>query len=736
MTVASNLERARNGFASIPLSQEQKDAALVHLEDWLTAEHHAAYRPQLESLIAQEKWSLLLDSFYQVIPFGTGGRRGAVGIGPNRINPHSITTSVQGFVQYLHKRFPEQKQFKVVIACDVRQFLDIRGNYDASLPNPILNLGSTDFVQMAACVFAAHGVKVLMLPPDSGSYVSTPELSFLIRHTKADGGLNISASHNHPDDNGGKFYHADGGQPIPPYDEQMSAIVESVRVADTMPFEEAVAQGWIEWIGPELRKEYIHLITSLKQWDGEKGAKIVYTPLSGTGSTSVGESLKSAGFDLHYYEPQQAFDGSFENVRFRAPNPEIPGVMNEAVEYARSIDADIVLGTDPDADRIGLVTTNSRGGWTFVNGNEIASLLTLYLLRARHKKNPENKGVVVKTEVTTDLISRIAEQYNAHCVGNLLVGFKYIGELLGQLEDNGRFKELTASVDDFVLGVEESHGALVTAEMRDKDAAGAAFHLAELACELKAEGRTIDDELTQLYKTHGMYSNSLFSMVMEGAIGLSRISQLLEELRQNPMTSLNGVAVSEFFDHQNENGRFGAFRSTTDRKGRNVLVFHLEDGSRLILRPSGTEPKAKLYVEVHGEPTDSDEVLAIQRRELKERARGYSVAFLQEALGRIGISVPEYALNLSDLVSIDNKERFGSTLFPAFLEEAAQAVNNGADTDALKELLLSKLDGFGSNPDALVAPALANYVRNADVRAQTEDALFSALESLSASLQG
>ena len=298
------MDRARDGFASLNVSEETRATALANLADWLGRDKfeglvpagRADYKPLLAWIVKAGKFDLLLDSFYRVMPFGTGGRRGPVGIGPNRINPFTIATSVQGHLVYLRERFGTGAALKVVVAYDVRRYADLRQVYPSGECNPMKGLSSKDFARISTGVYCTGGVEVYLLPDEKNGYISTPELSFLIRRFNAHGGLNVSASHNHPDDNGGKFYNDRGGQEIPPYDEQMVRIVEGIKAVDIMPYNDALRSGLVRSITPEDRKAYVDLNLGLRLGSGTGGAKIVYTPLHGTGRNTVGACLKAMGF--------------------------------------------------------------------------------------------------------------------------------------------------------------------------------------------------------------------------------------------------------------------------------------------------------------------------------------------------------------------------------------------------------------------------------------------------------
>ena len=603
----SSIDRAIAGFATVDATPDQRQAAGEHLSRWLTDAAFAKYRPQIEWLIEQRQWAGLLDRFYQVLPFGTGGRRGAVGIGPNRMNLWTLATSVQGHCEYLRERFPAQTDLRVVIAFDVRQFEDQRKQYSPALPNPALHLSSRRFAHAAACVYAANGITAHVPPEPGARFLATPELSFTIRMLGAHGGLNVSASHNPPDDNGGKFYDERGGQPVPPDDQIMADLAEEASLARTLPWEEAVRSGKVRFLDEAPHKAYIELSRrqSLVRPPRFDEFQVVFTPLHGVGASTAMEALVAQGFRVRPVEEQMTPDGQFPNVT-QTPNPEVPASMDRAGALAQQIGADIVLATDPDADRLGAMFPDAKGTLQFLNGNQLGAILTHFKLsKLAMAGGMPPRPVVVKTLVTTGLITRIARHFGVQIVDDLLVGYKYIADVLWQLEQRGRYEEIEASPDDFVMGCEESHGYLLTPQIRDKDAAGPAVLFAELALDQKRQGRTVPAYLTQIERQFGHFCNELRALVMPGVEGRALMARLLDRLRKTPPLRIGGRAVSHFEDLLDENGRLGPLKGNTDRAARNFLVFHLGDSARIGLRPSGTEPKAKAYVEVASGPCPS-----------------------------------------------------------------------------------------------------------------------------------
>ncbi len=723
--VSGLVSRAEAGFQSINLSDEIKRTALENLADWLENNKFAGviepsdYHPLLEWMAESGNFDLLFDSFYQVIPFGTGGRRGPVGIGPNRINPYTIASSVQGHVEYFREHAPAGRQRKVVVAYDVRRFEDLRGVYPPDVSNPLMGLTSHDLAKTAAGVYCAAGVTVYMLPDEPLDYISTPELSFLIRRYGAQGGLNTSASHNHPDDNGGKFYNSQGGQEVPPGDEKMVELVERISAVDAMPYDEARAAGLIKDITAEDRQAYVDLNLSLRMKDEAGPAKFVFSGLHGTGVNTVGKCLQAMGFEKgrQYFEvpEQREFRGDFKNVKFRSPNPEVPESLDLAIARAREVGADLVLATDPDADRLGGASRNGND-YAFLNGNELASILTRYRLEKLQAAGKlPLRPLVIKTQVTTELITAITEAFGGVVIGDLLVGFKYIGHILGELEAHGRFGDIEATLDDFVLGTEESHGLLLTPHIRDKDAAGAGVVLAEMASDLAAEGRTVYDYLIETYKRYGYFRNYLRSTIMQGAAGTAAIQRIQAELRANPPAEIGGLKVERVVDYFDQES-FGAFVSNTDRASRNLMTYFLEGGLKATIRPSGTEPKNKIYLEMPSEPLGAeatDEEFFAQKRSVDAGVVEFSNAFLEMMLDIVGIRVPGYALEVSDLVSLDNKRQFGEVFAPGLLEQAQRVDAGSASEESVQQWIDDSLRAYGADARLLVGRAFDAFTAQA-----------------------
>jgi phosphoglucomutase len=695
------LDAARVGLAGLDVAPSVQENSIGSIRTWLSDPQFSSYRAQLVALIQGARWTTLLDSFYRTLPFGTGGRRGRVGIGPNRFNPWTLGTSVQGHAAWLRARHGEVP-LSVVIGYDVRVFSDLDGALIPEARSPVSGVSSREFAELAAEIYAANEITVYL--PPAATFMSTPELSHAVRAIGTDAGLVISASHNPPDDNGSKFYHAHGGQFVPPYDEEMAEQVGSVQGVDRLSLDRAAAIGLVREIAPEVRDRYLHVNLSCSRSPSARDAHIVFTPLHGTGRATVAWVLSAAGFQVDLEPSQAAYDGAFPGVPFRAPNPERPATLDAARATAETLGADLVMGTDPDADRLGVAVRHLGpgpgvvDGWRTLNGNEIAALVVLQAL-----KNRSDDPVIFKTEVTSRLVERVAEAAGARVVSDLLVGFKYIGEAMHQLEQTGRYGALEAPLEAFCAGVEESHGALVCSDIRDKDAAGAALLLAELCAEEKAKSRTLVDVLSSLWTELGYVHNLLQSTVMLGAKGKARIDQIMANMRRSPPDSIGGVPVTAFFDRQDPDGPLGLMGSGTEAASRNVLVWHLGADARVILRPSGTEPKAKVYVELTSPPGPQLDPLILQT---EAQCQALADDFVLQILQTVDISLPRWALRIDNLVSIEDKLRFVDQVMPQALERVA---NEGASEED-QAWLSEALSTHGAQAQLLYTDAVTAYV--------------------------
>lgn len=555
------------------LHEHLSSDAVRNITAWLTEPKYAEYRNELVAFIQQGQWQRLEDSFFKVIEFGTAGRRGTTGIGPNRINKVTIGESAQALCEYILSLDKEAASKGIVIAYDTR-------------------LSSPELSKYVAQVCAGNNFKTYLFE----SFRSTPELSFAVRHLRAAAGVVISASHNPPADNGFKVCWTDGGQLVAPHDKGVLKIAESLREIKSITFEEGVRSSQITLIGKEVDEAYIAAASSQSEGD-ERNLKITYSPLHGAGQTNTLLVLKAAGFtDISVVEAQMVPDGNFPTIPGGKPNPEEKVANDMAVLQMHDEQADIAITNDPDADRIGVVVRNGEES-VYLTGNQAAVLAADYVLSKMQQKGVLTpKHYIAKTIVTTDMLQALADHYGVTCYGNMLIGFKYIGELIHK-------KEATDEV--FVLGGEESYGLLKGDYARDKDGATGALPLAEYAAELKLQGKTLYDRLLELYAEHGIFSEYLANAYFEGASGFEKMQSVMSTLRSTPPFEIAGRTVTAVLDYKTLVRRNVTTSEETSINciSGNVVVFELDNNQRrrITIRPSGTEPKLKFYVQWYEE---------------------------------------------------------------------------------------------------------------------------------------
>jgi len=552
------------------------------IEDWLTPSFDERTRQEVQDLIDSNEETELTDSFYKDLEFGTGGLRGIMGVGSNRMNKYTIGKATQGLSNYLKKQFPDQ-EIKVAVSYDSRN-------------------NSQAFGQLVANVFAANGIKVHLFT----SLRPTPMLSFAIRHFGCQSGVMLTASHNPKEYNGYKAYWNDGCQLTAPHDKNVIEEVNAIRSVDDIKFD-GNTQNIIP-VGEEIDQIYIDANKKLSIHPeavlAQKDLKIVFSPIHGTGITIVPKMLAAWGFENVSVVSEQATpDGNFPTVIY--PNPEEEDAMALAKKKGEEIDADLVLATDPDADRVGIAVKNNKGQFQLLNGNQIGSLLIYYVLSAKSDlKQLGSNPYIVKTIVTTNLEADIAEHFGVPCY-ETLTGFKYIGELMTKLGDSA----------NYLAGGEESYGYLVGDLVRDKDAPNACAFLAEMTAYFKSKGKTVYEVLMDIYKEFGCYQEKLISLTKKGKAGAEEIQAMMSGLRANLPTSLGGVQVKEIRDYQ--------LSQTTDmRTGEetaialpksDVLQFITVDGDVISARPSGTEPKIKFYCSVKEGLKDTADYADVQK---------------------------------------------------------------------------------------------------------------------------
>jgi len=534
---------------------------------WLEGSYDEETKKKVQQLIEDDQAGLT-DAFYKELEFGTGGLRGVMGAGTNRMNKYTVGAATQGLANYLEKMFPDKEQIKMAIAYDSRN-------------------NNTFFAKITSDVMTANGIKVYLFD----QLRPTPELSFAIRLLKCQAGVVITASHNPPEYNGYKAYWEDGGQLISPHDKNVIDEVNKIKNIDEISFERN--EKLIEIIGEEVDKEYLNEIRALSLSPEiirkQKDMGIVYTPIHGTGVKLVPEGLKSYGFENVYNVPEQDIDdGYFPTVK--SPNPEEPAALSMAIEKAKKVNANLVMATDPDADRVGIAVRNDKNEFVLLNGNQTATLLINYLLK-KWKENGKITGneYIVKTIVTSEILKDIAEKNGVESI-DTLTGFKFIAEVLRLLEGK----------KTFIGGGEESYGYLVGDFVRDKDAVISCCMIAETAAWAAEQGKTLYELLPDIYVEFGFYKERLLSVVRKGKQGAEEIKGMMENYRANPPKSINGSDLVMIKDYlvSKEIDLINESEKEIKLPKSNVLQFFLKDGSKISVRPSGTEPKIKFYFSV------------------------------------------------------------------------------------------------------------------------------------------
>jgi len=542
------------------------------VEQWLTGTYDQATKNAIIELQSKNKEELA-DSFYRNLEFGTGGLRGIMGVGTNRINKYTIGMATQGFANYLNKAYPNEK-ISVAIGHDCRN-------------------NARFFAETTAQVFAANGIKVYLFE----ALRPTPELSFAIRNLQCKAGVVCTASHNPKEYNGYKAYWNDGGQLVPPHDKNVITEVEAIQSIDDVKWEGGKAN--IQLIGTEMDEAYLKMLQSLSVYpeviQAQKDLKIVYTPIHGSGITLVPKALAAFGFtNVHIVEEQSMPDGNFPTVIY--PNPEEMETMSIGLNKAKALDADIILGTDPDADRVGVGVKNHKGEWVLMNGNQTAVLAFAYMMEARKAKGiAKPNDMVITTIVTTAMINEVAKQNKVNCY-NVLTGFKWVAELVKEKEGK----------ENYIIGGEESFGLMIGDQIRDKDAVSAVAILCEMAAYEKAKGRSLFDKLIELYVQYGFYYENLISITKKGMNGQADIAKMMEDYRQSPPTIIDGEAVITLLDYELQVGKNLKTGETwkINLPKSNVLQFITSEGSKISARPSGTEPKIKFYFSVNTQLKD------------------------------------------------------------------------------------------------------------------------------------
>lgn len=564
------------------------DAAIQEkVNKWLTGDFDTQTKEEILRM-QKENPAELADAFYRNLEFGTGGLRGIMGVGTNRMNKYTVGMATQGFANYLKKEV--KGEIKVAIAHDSRN-------------------NSRFFAETTAGVFAANGIRVYLFE----SLRPTPELSFTIRHLGCNAGVVCTASHNPREYNGYKAYWKDGGQLVPPHDKNVIREVDGIAGVEDVKW--SGNEDLITIIGKEIDEAYIKMVKGLSVYPDvikkQHDLKIVYTPIHGTGIKLVPQVLSEFGFtNVHIVDEQSVPDGNFPTVVY--PNPEESEAMSIGLKKAKELDADILLGTDPDSDRVGIAIKDNKGDWMLVNGNQTAVLAFNYMIEARRSKGlAQPNDMVIKTIVTTDMIDRIAAENGISCY-NVLTGFKWIAELIREKEGK----------ENYVIGGEESYGLMIGDQIRDKDAVSAVALLCEMAAYEKDRGLSLFDKLLDMYMAYGFYMESLLSLTRKGMNGQKEIADMMEQFRGNPPASLGGSRVVTLLDYEIRKGKnlVTGEEWNIDLPKSNVLQFILENGSKISARPSGTEPKIKFYFSVN-ERLESKDAYASVKAVLESRIK-------------------------------------------------------------------------------------------------------------------
>ena len=554
---------------------------------WLDGNYDQQTKDEIQKL-QKDNPAELEDAFYKNLEFGTGGLRGIMGVGTNRMNKYTVGMATQGYANYLKQCF--EGEIKVAIAHDCRN-------------------NSRFFAETTANIFGANGIKVFLFE----SLRPTPELSFAIRHLGCKGGVVCTASHNPKEYNGYKAYWDDGAQMVPPHDKNVIKEVEKIASLDDVKW--SGGESNITIIGKEVDEAYLNMVKGLSVYPevcaSQHDLKIVYTPIHGSGIMLVPGALKKYGFDnVHIVEEQSTPDGNFPTVIY--PNPEEKETMSIGLKKAEALNADILLGTDPDADRVGIGIKNNKGEWILMNGNQTALLAFNYMIEARKTKGiAQPHDMVIKTIVTTDMIDVIAAANGVACY-NVLTGFKWISSMI-------RAKE---GKEKYIIGGEESFGLMIGDQIRDKDSVSAVALLCEMAAYEKSKGRSLYAKLLDLYVQYGFYKEDLVSITKKGMNGAAEIAEMMKGYRDNPPSTINGSAVLKLLDYDLQIGKNLQTGESwaIDLPKSNVLQFELEDGSKISARPSGTEPKIKFYFSVNTKIDSVDQAAAAEKM-LDEKIR-------------------------------------------------------------------------------------------------------------------
>ena len=564
-------------MSTLDLSIEKKALS------WINGDYDTETKDAVRSMLVNGEYDMLTDAFYKDLEFGTGGLRGLMGPGTNRVNQYTLGMATQGLSNYLNKQYPNQ-EISVVIAHDNRNNSEV-------------------YARVTADVFSANGIKVHFFD----GLRPTPELSYAIRELGCQSGVMLTASHNPKEYNGYKAYGPDGGQLVTPHDKMVIEEVRKINDASEVNFERN--ESLITTLGSDIDDRYIDELVKLSvnkdAIANQSDLKIVFSPIHGTGGVSVPPILKAIGFNnVSVVEEQMVVDGNFPTVVY--PNPEEHEALNMAIQKANEIGADLIMATDPDADRVGIAVRNTHGDIVLLNGNQTASLLVEYMLEAWDKAGKlTGNQYIVKTIVTSYLLDKIAAHKGVNCY-NTLTGFKWIGAMMSKLEGQ----------QTFIVGGEESYGYLVGEHARDKDAVVSCAMIAEMAAYYKDQGSSLYVALIALHRKYGLYLEKLVSIKKTGKSGAEEIKAMMQGYRDNPHAILGGSQVIMVKDYATSKAKNITTGTTEpiDLPSSNVLQFYTEDGSIVSARPSGTEPKIKFYCSVNQAISESDDYEATTAR--------------------------------------------------------------------------------------------------------------------------
>ncbi len=550
----------------------------TRVQEWMGDKYDEMTRMELQLLIDNKDEKELVDRFYKELDFGTGGMRGVIGAGTNRMNIYTVGKSAQGIANYLLQGGRNKKDLSVVISYDSRHFSDV-------------------FSLRSALIFAGNGIKSYLF----SHLQTTPLLSFAIRYLKAKAGVMVTASHNPPEYNGYKVYYEDGAQVLPPHDKGIISEVRAIQSVDEikiMDKQEALDKGLLQYIGNEINESYFDTLFKsidflVNKSDHEKLIKIVYTPLHGTGNIPVREALKRMGYSVAVVPQEEMPNGDFPTVKY--PNPEEADALKLAIQQAKDTKSDLVLATDPDCDRVGIAVKDHRGEFILFNGNQVGVILSHFLFSKLKEKNlmPANP-LLVKTIVSTDMTDGICQDFGVE-FEEVLTGFKYIAEKVK------KYHELEEGSKKFLFGFEESYGYTFGDYVRDKDAVSSCLLISILADECKKMNITLIEYLNNLYRKYGYYLETLKSLTLKGKEGVEAIQTIMEYFREHPLKEIHRSRVVKIRDVE----RRKIYDIVQNREldldlpVSNVLTYYMENGSKVTLRPSGTEPKIKFYFSFH-----------------------------------------------------------------------------------------------------------------------------------------